>query len=117
MGTLNVMAIEKGMGICPAAPLREPVPDAGNGQGTADKAWVRWTSDERTKFFGSYGFISWQYTRAQNQIPLSFNGEANIQQPSTTSAFADTNWVDGNPAETEPPFHDCIDAVGLVRPT
>lgn len=106
MGTLNVAAREKGIGVCPAAPLREPVPEAGNGQGTADSAWVRWTSDERTKFFGSYGFNSWLYAREQGSSPLSFNGEASIQQPPVTPVFVDENWVDGNPSETEPPFHN-----------
>ncbi|HWW01522.1 MAG TPA: type II secretion system protein [Candidatus Acidoferrum sp.] len=110
MGSLNVAAREKGIGICPAAPLREPVPASGNGQGTADKAWVRWTSDNKTKFFGSYGFNSWLYTRDPNWDPpkrqFLFNGETNIQHPSTTPVFADENWVDGDPSEDEPPCHD-----------
>ena len=106
MGTLSVAAREKGIGICPAAPLREPVPEAGNGQGTADAAWVRWTSDEKTKFFGSYGFNSWLYTGADHQNPLSFKTEGDIQQPATTPVFADENWVDGGPAENEPTFHN-----------
>jgi prepilin-type N-terminal cleavage/methylation domain-containing protein len=110
MGTLNVTAREKGIGMCPAAPLREPVPTRGNGQGTADKAWVRWTSDNRTRFFGSYGFNSWFYTHEPNWVPgkqpFLFKGEANIQQPSSTPVFADENWVDGDPSENEPPSHD-----------
>src|SRR5438067_9095480 len=85
MGTMNVAAREKGIGTCPAAPLRDPVPDSGNGQGTADKAWVRWTSDQKTKFFGSYGFNSWLYAREpgwnQAKRLFCFSGEANIQQP------------------------------------
>jgi prepilin-type N-terminal cleavage/methylation domain-containing protein/prepilin-type processing-associated H-X9-DG protein len=110
MGTFNVTAREKGIGICPSAPLREPVPTSGNGQGTADKAWVRWTSDNQTKFFGSYGFNTWLYTHgtgwtAPNQA-LYFNGQGNIQKPSATPVFADENWVDGNPLENEPPYHD-----------
>ena len=96
--------------ICPAAPLRESVPVSGNGQGTADKAWVRWTSDNKTKFFGSYGFNSWLYTRDPGWNPLKrqflFNGEANIQQPSATPVFADENWVDGDASEGEPPCYD-----------
>lgn len=110
MGTLNVAAREKGIGTCPSALLRPPIPTQGNGQGTADKAWVRWTSDDKTEFFGSHGFNSWLYTHApgwqsQDQA-LYFNGEANIQNPSATPVFADENWVDGNPSESEPPFHD-----------
>jgi prepilin-type N-terminal cleavage/methylation domain-containing protein/prepilin-type processing-associated H-X9-DG protein len=110
MGSFNVVTREKGIGICPSAPLRPPVPTSGNGQGTADKAWVRWTSDNKTEFFGSYGFNSWLYThQAGWESPkeaLYFKGEASIQAPSTTPVFADANWVDGNPSEFEPPFHD-----------
>ncbi len=110
MGSFNVAAREKGIGTCPSAPLREPIPTRGNGQGTADKAWVRWTSDGKTNFFGSYGLNSWLYTHEPGwQSPDQaryFNGEANIQKPSATPVFADENWVDGNPSEIEPPFHD-----------
>lgn len=110
MGPMNIAAREKGIGTCPAAPLRDPVPDSGNGQGTADKAWVRWTSDQKTKFFGSYGFNSWLFTREPGwnpaKRPFCFNGEANIQQPSATPVFADENWVNGDPSEGEPPYHD-----------
>jgi prepilin-type N-terminal cleavage/methylation domain-containing protein/prepilin-type processing-associated H-X9-DG protein len=109
MGTMNVVAREKGIGTCPSAPLRDPVPDSGNGQGAADKAWVRWTSDQKTKFFGSYGFNSWLYIRDpswKGMRRFCFNGEANIQQPSDTPVFADENWVDGPPLENEQPYHD-----------
>jgi prepilin-type N-terminal cleavage/methylation domain-containing protein/prepilin-type processing-associated H-X9-DG protein len=110
MGSFNVATREKGIGICPSAPLAEPVPKKGNGQGTADRAWVRWTSDNETKFFGSYGFNSWLYTREADwnpqKRPLCFNGEANIQKPASTPVFADENWVDGDPSENEPPAHD-----------
>jgi len=50
MGSMNIAAREKGIGTCPSAPLRDPILTSGNEQGTADKAWVRWTSDGRTKF-------------------------------------------------------------------
>ena len=117
MGTLNVAAREKGINICPTAPLREPVPEAGNGQGTADTAWVRWTSDEKTKFFGSYGFNSWLYAREPGGNPLGFDGESSIQHPSTTPVFADENWVDGPPLETDPPFHNLYAGSPLVMRT
>jgi prepilin-type N-terminal cleavage/methylation domain-containing protein/prepilin-type processing-associated H-X9-DG protein len=110
MGSLSVAALKKGINICPSAPLREPAPTSGNGQGAADKAWVRWTSDDKTEFFGSYGFNSWLYTREPDWNPAKrhfcFNGEANIQQPSATPVFADENWVDGDPSEDEPPYKD-----------
>lgn len=121
MGTLNVAAREKGIGICPAAPLREPAPDAGNGQGTADKAWVRWTSDEKTMLFGSYGFNSWLYGHPPSwnpeKYPFLFNGEANIQHPADTPVFADENWVDSDPSESEPPFHSLYDGSPLTMRT
>lgn len=110
MGTFSVTVMAKGIGICPSAPLREPVPQSGNGQGTADKAWVRWTSDDKTEFFGSYGFNSWLYTHEPGWTSpsqaLYFNGAGNIEKPSATPVFADENWVDGNPSEDEPPFPD-----------
>ena len=110
MGSFNVVARDKGIGVCPSAPLRDPVPASGNGQGAADKAWVRWTSDNKTKFFGSYGFNTWLYTHGagwkSDHQAWYFNGTANIQKPSATPVFADENWVDGNPFETDPPFHD-----------
>jgi prepilin-type N-terminal cleavage/methylation domain-containing protein/prepilin-type processing-associated H-X9-DG protein len=110
MGTMLVAARERGIGMCPSAPLREPVPATGNGQGAADKAWVRWTTDNQTKFFGSYGFNSWFYTHESSwspaKQPFLFNGETNIQKPSATPVFADENWVDGDPSEGEPPCRD-----------
>src|SRR2546425_7062290 len=42
MGTLALSGKENGVGICPAARLRNPPPVGGNRQGTADQAWVRW---------------------------------------------------------------------------
>lgn len=110
MGTFNVVIQKKGIGICPTAPLREPTPASGNGQGTADVAWVRWTSDNRTRFFGSYGFNSWLYTGepgwGAGKRAFRFNGEANIQKPSLTPVFSDENWVDGGPSEDDVPFRD-----------
>src|SRR5579872_384848 len=61
MGTLMEYAKENNLRLCPCAPLREPSPRDGNGQGTADTAWVRWTTDNKTMFYGSYGFNSWLY--------------------------------------------------------
>jgi prepilin-type N-terminal cleavage/methylation domain-containing protein len=110
MGILAVTVSAKGIAICPCAPLRDPVPASGNGQGTADKAWVRWTSDNRTRFVGSYGFNSWLYTRPATwnprKQPFLFKGEVNIQRPSGTPIFADENWVDSDPSENDPPCRD-----------
>ena len=37
-------------------------PASGNEQGYADRAWVRWTSDKKTMFSGSYGYNGWLYS-------------------------------------------------------
>src|ERR1051325_4368140 len=62
MGTLNDYAKVKGILICPSAPLHEPPPANGNEQGYADRAWVRWTSDKKTMFYGSYGYDGYLYS-------------------------------------------------------
>ena len=107
MGTMNVAAREKGIAVCPSAQLDEKkAPPTGNGQGSADTAWVRWTSDDKTRFFGSYGFNSWLYTKPLNRPEKHFSGEASILRPAETPVFADENWVDGNPSEDDPPYPD-----------
>jgi len=91
--------------LCPAAPLHQPVQTAhGNGQGLADRAWVRWTTDNKTMLFGSFGYNGWLYSNSQR--PLSFTKASAIQKPSQTPVFADENWVDGWPLETDPPNRD-----------
>jgi prepilin-type N-terminal cleavage/methylation domain-containing protein len=88
--------------LCPAAPLQQPVQTShGNGQGYADRAWVRWTTDNKTMLFGSFGYNGWLY--ADIQRPLAFNKVSAIQVPAQTPVFTDENWVDGWPLETDPP--------------
>jgi prepilin-type N-terminal cleavage/methylation domain-containing protein len=112
MGTLALLGKEKGVGICPAAPLRNPPPPSGNGQGEADKAWVRWTADGRTMLFGSYAYNGWLYSDMQFPDPddprhkLLFATETSIQKPAQTPVFLDANWVDLWPLETDPPCRD-----------
>ena len=110
MGTLNDYAKVKGILICPSAPLQEPAPASGNEQGLADRAWVRWTSDGKTMFHGSYGYNGWLYSDLvlsekgdpkQQQI---FTRESAIQKPVLTPVFFDENWVDVWPEETDHPF-------------
>ncbi|MDB6026510.1 MAG: hypothetical protein JWM68_2733 [Verrucomicrobiales bacterium] len=110
MGTLNVYAKTKGILICPSAPLQLPTPASGNKQGSADSAWVRWTSDKETIFSGSYGYNGWLYsdiTFSEKGDPKQlqvFTRESTIQKPSLTPVFFDENWVDAWPEENDKPF-------------
>jgi prepilin-type N-terminal cleavage/methylation domain-containing protein len=110
MGTLNEYAKAKGILICPSAPLHEPPPASGNEQGYADRAWVRWTSDKKTMFSGSYGYNGWLYSDIKFSEPGDpkqlqvFTRESAIQKPALTPVFFDENWVDVWPEETDRPF-------------
>jgi prepilin-type N-terminal cleavage/methylation domain-containing protein/prepilin-type processing-associated H-X9-DG protein len=110
MGTLNEYAKVKGILICPSAPLHEPPPASGNAQGYADRAWVRWTSDKKTMFSGSYGYNGWLYSDLQlsergdpKQLQI-FTAESAIQKPALTPVFFDENWVDVWPEEIDQPY-------------
>src|SRR5436190_1847973 len=60
MGTLFDYYKSREMLVCPSAPFRKLAPPQ-NGQGNADTAWVRWTSDRKTNFCGSFGYNGWFY--------------------------------------------------------
>jgi prepilin-type N-terminal cleavage/methylation domain-containing protein len=112
MGTLNEYARVKGILICPSAPLHEPPPASGNEQGYADRAWVRWTSDRKTMFCGSYGYNGWLYSDIKFSEPGDpkqqqiFTRESAVQKPALTPVFFDENWVDVWPEETDLPYTD-----------
>ena len=112
MGTLNDYAKKKGILICPSAPLHEPPPASGNEQGYADRAWVRWTSDKKTMFVGSYGYNGWLYSDlhpSEKGDPgewFAFRKESAIQKPTLTPVFFDENWVDAWPKETDKPYNN-----------
>jgi prepilin-type N-terminal cleavage/methylation domain-containing protein len=112
MGTFVDYVKEKKLFICPSAPLQNPAPASGNRPGTADSAWVRWTEDARTMFFGSYGYNAWLYSDIRKYYPATmeesfvFTKEASIQNPALTPVFVDANWVDVSPGEGEPPWHN-----------
>ena len=76
MGTLHEYASAKGILICPSAPVHQPPPASGNEQGYADRAWVRWTSDKKTMFSGSFGYNGYLYSDARFSEP----GEPRQQQ-------------------------------------
>ena len=102
-GTLmDYYAAKNELRLCPAAPLHQPVQTShGNGQGYADRAWARWTSDNKTMFYGSFGYNGWLYSDTRQ--PFTFTSAGAIQKPTLTPVFADENWVDGWPMETDPP--------------
>lgn len=106
MGTLIDYYQVAEVRVCPAAPLRQSPPaSAINGQGTADTSWVRWTTDGKTMFYGSYGYNGWLYDiqyRPEREFYL--NTEAIIQRPANTPVFLDANWVDLFPLESDPPW-------------
>src|SRR6266853_4402700 len=93
MGTLNEYARVKGILICPSAPAHQPPPATGNEQGYADRAWVRWTSDKRTMFSGSYGYNGYLYSDLKLSEPGDpkqlhvFTRESAIQKPALTPVF------------------------------
>lgn len=110
MGTLHEYASAKGILVCPSAPLQEPPPPSGNEQGYADRAWVRWTSDKKIMFYGSYGYNGFLYSDLnfseqgdpkQRQV---FTRESAIQRPALTPVFFNENWVDLWPEETDRPY-------------
>jgi prepilin-type N-terminal cleavage/methylation domain-containing protein len=110
MGSLSDLIKNRNIFVCPTAPLRNPPPDSGNREGAADAAWVRWTSDARTMFFGSYGYNAWLYSDLPKYWPKTtafvFTTEGSIQKPASTPIFVDANWVDLAPEETDPPWRN-----------
>lgn len=112
MGTLHEYASAKGILVCPSAPLAEPPPASGNLQGYADRAWVRWTLDKKTMFYGSYGYNGWLYSdiifseKGDPKQQQVFTRESAVQKPALTPVFFDENWVDLWPEETDRPYHD-----------
>jgi prepilin-type N-terminal cleavage/methylation domain-containing protein/prepilin-type processing-associated H-X9-DG protein len=109
METMLDYAKEKGLLICAAAPLRDPPPERGNRLGTADAAWVRWTSDGRTMYCGSYGYNGYlfsdkRYKESDPRHGWIFRSASMIQKPAQTPVFFDANWVDMWPREWEGPW-------------
>jgi type II secretory pathway pseudopilin PulG len=112
MGTLMAECKNASLRLCPSAPLAQPPQPGKDRQGTADNAWVRWTSDKRTLFAGSYGFNGWFYDRRKKDGGSSdfesyfFPQETSVQQPAKTPVFYDSVWVDAWPMETDLPATD-----------
>ncbi|HEY6228186.1 MAG TPA: prepilin-type N-terminal cleavage/methylation domain-containing protein [Verrucomicrobiae bacterium] len=95
--------------VCPTAPLRKPspAPDEVNAHGAADKAWVRWTDDRRTMFYGSYGYNGWFYDSNNPRDGFGsfwLENEIRVETPSTTPIFFDSSWVDAWPHFNNVPY-------------
>jgi prepilin-type N-terminal cleavage/methylation domain-containing protein len=110
MGSSAGFIKDKRLFVCPTAPLHLPTPDTGNREGAADAAWVRWTSDARMMFAGSYGYNGWLYSDLPKYYPLSaefvYSKTDNIESTSKTPVFVDANWVDLSPKESDAPWSD-----------
>lgn len=113
MGSLSDVVKDRKIFVCPVAPLRNPPPDSGNRGGAADAAWVRWTSDAKEMFFGSYGYNGWLYSDLPKYYPESldkvYTKTDSIENPSLTPVFVDANWVDLAPKETDAPWPNLYD--------
>jgi prepilin-type processing-associated H-X9-DG protein len=119
MGTLIEYAKNDSLRLCPSAPLQYPPPSSGNGQGYADRAWVRWTENGRTMFYGSYGYNGWCYSDpGVSEAPYAFAKDSALTSPSRTPFFGDAIWVDGWPDPKNTPGQDLYDGTddsGLGR--
>jgi prepilin-type N-terminal cleavage/methylation domain-containing protein len=108
MGSLVDSVKNRNIFVCPTAPLHNLAPDSGNRRGSADTAWVRWTSDAREMFFGSYGYNGWLYSDLPKYYPQSvqfvYTKTDTIESTAITPVFVDANWVDLSPKETDGPW-------------
>ena len=96
--------------LCPTAPVpanRKPTEER---QGTALAAWfgpkvtpIQWN----TGFESSYGMNGWLYSSegdlGSGDANLHFSKEADFESPVQTVLFADANWADGWPMESDLP--------------
>ena len=111
MGTLKRYSQATDFFVCPSTRLRRPAPPQDT-MGTADQAWVRWTTDKQTAFAGGYGYNGWLYAEAKvdgesdRNGHLFFPGLAAIPTPARTPVFVDENWIDLWPRETDVPSTD-----------
>jgi prepilin-type N-terminal cleavage/methylation domain-containing protein len=112
MGTLMADNKNASLRVCPSAQLKQPPHPGQDRQGAADSAWVRWTSDNRHVFSGSYGFNGWLYDglKKDGGTPgfelYFFTKESSIRQPVKTPVFFDCVWVDAWPFQADLPATD-----------
>lgn len=113
MGTLQNYYVSTNVMVCP---FTKTVPDTGgNITGTAEATWL-WDNSV-VHYQGSYGYNAWLYNAngsggterpdsPQWQYAGMFLKEANVDHPSQTPAFYDSNWMNAGPIETDPPATD-----------
>jgi hypothetical protein len=93
--------------VCPSATQT----NSPNKWGTADMTWI-WTG-AGTPYEGSYIFNGWFYGTDDpfegTDPAQKFLKETDVQKPSQTPVFADANWVDFWPKNTDPPATDLYD--------
>lgn len=122
MGTLRDYYKADKVRVCPTAPLRDPnrPPQIQNGQGSADKAWVRWTSDRRTMFFGSYAYNGWFFDSNDPRDGFGafwLENEMRVNSSATTPIFSDANWGSAWPHVEHRPYFNLYTGQPLeVRP-
>jgi len=100
---------------CPAASETIPwqKPGSPNGFGAADYPWRRGNGSTQPYAYGSYGMNYWCYTLGGTGDGF-FVKESAIRNSSKTPMFADCNWVDAWPHETDTPSRDLY--TGANRP-
>lgn len=108
MGSLAGQNQEDRTRTCPSTRLQAPTPAGKDLQGSAALGWVRWTTDERNAFAGSYGYNGWLYSDGQVDGDTEsihpgffFRADSFLQYPALTPVFFDENWVDTWPLETD----------------
>jgi prepilin-type N-terminal cleavage/methylation domain-containing protein/prepilin-type processing-associated H-X9-DG protein len=95
--------------LCPTTPDPFPAntwqqkPNAAYlGFGLADYPWNWGVFNASTPYHGSYAINGWCYWTS-DAGPSDFQKESAIKLPARTPFFADANWVDGWPSETDTP--------------
>lgn len=99
---------------CPTAKLSLKPVEGKDVQGSAETAWVRWSSEGTNSrvFSGSYGYNGWLYTLGLKDG--MFKGEedkfyleaSSIQDPMRTPIFFDSVWVDAWPMANDLPANN-----------
>ncbi len=128
MGTLLSYYVSTNVLVCP---VTKYIANGGaNTFGTADLAWL-WVN-ATIPYEGSIGFNGWLYNangiggpmRTDNPTVANtgmYTKEANIDHPSQTPTFFDSNWINTDPIETDSPARNLYTGAqspsGMVRVT